>query len=625
MASEWGGNRMDLARRLLAEGCALPDDAVPSVVARSWARSLRIGRSIRDKVIFNPVAGTARKQLEEQHHAVLVRALPKLECLAAMLDQDEWAVSFIDGSGTVVSTLRPDYPRFRGLKMAFRPGVNLGESAAGTTGPACAMAEERTVVISGHEHFLDEAAQFTCSSAPIFDPQGGLLGVVNASRHYLGGPAGVAAAVEETSHHIEAGLIEAIPDSICLDVSLALANCVTGAGVLALSQDGVLVGSNRQARDLLCMERVLRAEFADLFGVRFGIVLDRLRTGTSGLLTLRNREGLLLCIRMHAGTDRPEAAIALPRREELPRCDLLPPELEPKVQGLLKAFRRDVPILLNGRTGTGKEELAKWLHAHGPRARGPFIAINCASIPAALIESELFGYEPGAFTGAAPKGMVGKLQQADGGTLFLDELGDMPYELQSRLLRVLQERKVCRVGGAHEYGTDFSLVSATHRDLRAMVQCGAFREDLFYRVLGLRLGLPDLNGRSDFLCVVDRILATIRLPNGNAPRLTAKALQILQDCDWPGNIRQLAQVLKVAAAVCPHGVIDVPHLAADLSDRGAAPPESPARALDAAEALVIREALARHRGNVSAAAKDLSIARATLYKKLRDYRIRPVR
>lgn len=157
-----------------------------------------------------------------------------------------------------------------------------------------------------------------------------------------------------------------------------------------------------------------------------------------------------------------------------------------------------------------------------------------------------------------------------------------------------------------------------------LVQCGEFRADLPYRVLGWRLGLPDLGGRSDFLRVVDCVLGSIRLPGGGSPVLAAKALETLQDCEWPGNIRQLAYVLKVAAAVSPSGVIDVAHRSLDLPAPSAAQ-ESPARALDAAEAAVIREALARHRGNVSAAAKDLSIARARLYKKLRDYRIQLAR
>ena len=218
---------------------------------------------------------------------------------------------------------------------------------------------------------------------------------------------------------------------------------------------------------------------------------------------------------------------------------------DPGMQKLIAKARKvlghDIPVLLEGESGTGKELFAKALHNSSSRCGGPFIALNCAALPEGLIESELFGYHEGAFTGAKRKGYTGKIRQADGGTLFLDEIGDMPLPLQARLLRMLQERTVSPLGSTEAHEVDFALVCATNRRIREEVTAGRFREDLYYRLNGLLVTLPRLRERIDRLALARKIVDS--LSSRGPVSLNQKVLEIFADHPWPGNIRQMHNVL----------------------------------------------------------------------------------
>jgi len=290
---------------------------------------------------------------------------------------------------------------------------------------------------------------------------------------------------------------------------------------------------------------------------------------------------------------------------------------------------RDIPILIQGESGAGKEMFAKGFHNSGPRHDGPFVALNCASIPETLIESELFGYQGGAFTGARKEGAPGKIQQADGGTLFLDEIGDMPLNLQARLLRVLQERCVTPLGSTRAIQVDISLVCATHRRLRDEVARGTFREDLYYRLNGMCVTLPALRERTDIRQLVGKIAAS-ETRNREPVRFSESAMQAIEQYAWPGNIRQLFNVIRVAIALLDDGetVICESHLpeelfesiplapAASTSEQWAAAPLDQAGSLEEIGRLAALRTLEAAGGNISAAARQLGISRNTLYRKL---------
>ena len=268
--------------------------------------------------------------------------------------------------------------------------------------------------------------------------------------------------------------------------------------------------------------------------------------------------------------------------------------------------------------------LARRLHEESERASGPFVAINCSSLPAGLIESEFFGYEDGAFTGGRRGGAAGKFELARGGTLFLDEIGDMPLELQGRLLRVLQERSFTRLGGARPIRFDARIVTATHRRLEARVAEGLFREDLFYRIKGVRVCLPALRERADRATLIEAMLAR-EAAGGAAPRLSTDAMRAQKAYAWPGNIRQMNHVLRLALTLAEgEAEITCEHLPEEVLETGASDTPSPATHADTGgmclrelELEAVKATMARCGGNVSAAARSLRVARATLYRKLR--------
>ncbi|WP_150669700.1 sigma-54-dependent Fis family transcriptional regulator [Pandoraea anhela] len=325
---------------------------------------------------------------------------------------------------------------------------------------------------------------------------------------------------------------------------------------------------------------------------------------------------------------------------------------------------RGLPVLILGETGTGKEFLARALHAYSERRAQAFVAINTASLPEHLVESELFGYQRGAFSGALPGGMKGKLQQADGGTLFLDEIGDMPYALQTRLLRVLSEREVTPLGASQPVPVDVQLICATHQDLASAVAQGTFREDLYYRIAVGVLTLPTLREREDKTELIARMLCDewpgLRVDQALA-RVSTQALSCLLTHAWPGNLRQMRAALRYACAVMSGDVLCMNDLPPECLASGrtpATPPIPPIpltnsslrddrmRAKEIAETTKVSalhgeppihgvhhdtererilQALAQHRWNISAAARTLGFCRASLYRKLKQLSIPHVR
>lgn len=285
----------------------------------------------------------------------------------------------------------------------------------------------------------------------------------------------------------------------------------------------------------------------------------------------------------------------------------------------------EATVLITGESGTGKELVARALHKHSPRAGGPFVAINTAAIPKDLLESELFGHERGAFTGA--QGLRrGRFEQAEGGTLFLDEIGDMPLYLQSRLLRVLSEREVMPVGSIHAVKVDIRIIAATHHDLQANIAAGKFREDLYYRLNGLNVVLPCLRERDDFDYALQTVLRHVARNNGLAPKpVSAEAMNIMRRHRWPGNIRQLANALEVALHSAKGAQIQPEDLPDYLyAHRPSENPSAPTGNTQNSKAILqdpasLQNALQAAGGCVSRLARDLGVSRMTVYRYLKKY------
>jgi DNA-binding NtrC family response regulator len=319
----------------------------------------------------------------------------------------------------------------------------------------------------------------------------------------------------------------------------------------------------------------------------------------------------------------------------LPAIDGAEDELVGSSPQLLEAFKTvgrvgptAATVLVTGESGTGKELVARALHRVSPRAKGPFVAVNCAAIPEDLLESELFGHERGAFTGAVAR-KVGRFERAHGGTLFLDEIGDMSLVLQAKILRALQEREIERVGGEERIPLDVRVVAATHRDLAALIASGDFREDLFYRLAVVRLHLPPLRERvGDLRPLALHYAARFAALYGRPLRaLSEKALERLGVHAWPGNVRELRNVVERAVLMVPGDVLLPEHLELDVraaeggSNGAALPGYSPEMSMAEVEALHIGQVLERVGNHFGRAAEVLGMHRNTVSRKAMEYGI----
>jgi len=300
------------------------------------------------------------------------------------------------------------------------------------------------------------------------------------------------------------------------------------------------------------------------------------------------------------------------------------PEMRQVLRTVAKVAPSDASVMLLGASGTGKELLARAVHQQSPRARGPFVAINCAAIPDTLLESELFGHERGAFTGAV-KTTPGKIETAQGGTLFLDEIGDVPASMQVKLLRFLQERVIERVGGRKPIAVDVRVLTATHRDVKQLMRDGAFREDLYFRLAEVVVRIPSLAERSgDAVLLAKHFLTRFRRPDQKDLRgFTPQAMAAIAAWPWSGNVRELENRVKRAVIMAEGGAITAEDL--DLEEdtggsAGEAPEVSDLRGVrERADRAAIAHAMAVNDGNVSAAARDLNVSRPTLYNLLNSY------
>ncbi len=288
-----------------------------------------------------------------------------------------------------------------------------------------------------------------------------------------------------------------------------------------------------------------------------------------------------------------------------------------------KLARSEHTVLLQGESGTGKERLAWYIHSRSDRAQGPFVKVDCTTVPDSLWESELFGCARGAFTGANREGNPGKFDLAAGGTIFLDEIGEVPMPIQAKLLRVLQDKAYDPVGAVETRRADVRVIVATNRDLRSLKDRGLFREDLYYRLNVLRLTLPPLRERKEDIELLTREILTAQMPEGtHPPPLTAEAIAALLLHDWPGNIRELENTLKRALLLAgPQGPVDIAHLPPEVAGNLQPPPPKQLfrRYMRSAERLLISWALSVCNNDRTRAARFLGLSRAALYKKLKLY------
>ncbi|WP_382327031.1 sigma-54-dependent Fis family transcriptional regulator [Hydrogenophaga sp. UC242_50] len=655
-----------------------PDgNAPPDPIGQAHRRSQAYGIDSTDAPDFSSPGVGLLNDAREENRFLFQHAAPVMETLYDQIVNTHSMVLLTSAKGLVLHSLGDTDFLEKASRVALTPGMDWSEKNKGTNAIGTALSEQEALTVHGSQHYMDANKFLTCSCSPIFDPYGQVIGALDVTGDHRSYHQHTLALVRMSAQMIENHMFADIfPKAIRIHFhtrSEFLGTLVEGIAVF--SPEGRFLSANRSAQFQIGLPfSALKAHtFSSLFGMPISALFELFSGAmpTPKQLCMHNGVSVWCRVKIKAanpwsGGGKPTgaapdaapacaAAAAEPLRptgrkmqfSSLQYLDTGDPQVSTVIHKLRRVSGRDIPVMILGETGTGKDLLAQAIHGDSTRSAQPFVSVNCASIPDTLIESELFGYEEGAFTGARKKGSIGKILQAHGGTLFLDEIGDMPKHLQARLLRVLQDRKVSPLGAGKEVEVDVTVISATHKNLKDMIARGDFREDLYYRLNGLVVRLPALRERTDFELVVHKILKAL-CDQGQQIGIAPNVMALFKRYQWPGNFRQLHNLLRTAVVmVGSDGVIDVAHLpddfldelehaqAADAAEGGLAesfgtapgseplPPPAPLsevapgdrQRLQDVTLSAMAQMLRLHKGNVSAAAKALGVSRNTIYRK----------
>ena len=629
-----------LVNAVVGHGGSMEPVEVMPAIARSWnrcAHEFGLDPSRDEPVVI--LSGRELKDRQEPLARLRAIAQGEMATLYQQLSGSGFSVLLTDRDGVVLDYLGDPSFTESAAETGMVEGAWWNERHQGTNGMGTCAMEQRPILVHHNEHYLSRNVGLTCSAAPIFDHDGQLMAVLDASSFSHMAQQHTLVLVNMSAQMIEnRAFLCRFREQYALRFHSRPEFIGTlWEGALALDEGGRILAANRSALFQLGHKKpgdLVGRTLPEIFNTGLDSLLGRKTQGWLNPVPLYEaKQGSRFFGLIRPPEHRPEPLAPPPRRAMAPnatgsasarlvRLDALQfgdPTMEYNVRCAKRVLARDIPILLSGETGTGKEVFAQAFHNSGPRRDGPFVAINCAAIPGNLIEAELFGYTAGAYTGARGEGARGKLREAHGGTLFLDEIGDMPLKLQAVLLRVLETRRVTPLGGGPEEEIDLSLVCASHRSLKALCEVGEFRSDLYFRLSAMSLALPPLRERSDLEGMARRILQE---ESPDRPiRLATSTLDLIRRHPWPGNIRQLKNALRLGVAMLgdDEETLGPDHLPQDLLDGDdTVHPVPAAKSLRAAEVRLVEDTVQRHNGNISAAARELGITRTTLYRKLRQ-------
>jgi transcriptional regulator of acetoin/glycerol metabolism len=613
---------------------------VPAVlddgVRASWIRSVaEHGLEPDDFVEPDVLSHTELLEVRAPVEELSALSSPEIDRLYQRLIDHAQVVMLSDAKGVVVHFRSGASVVDRCSNLRVLPGSIWREERQGTTGLGLCLREQRPLSVVMGEHFATRLAGLSCTVAPIFGAEGRLAGVLNVT------------SMQHTDHAMQAVVREMVASSARRIENLFFDRRHARTRVLRLSRHDDFCDGAAEARLALddsgriidatpLAQRLLGTidDGAGLVGRKLGAVaavgnVERLLhepapaiEGARGRIHMRlsepARRPTSITTRV-ARAPAGDAARTGPTLDEIVGGD---PAMLDRLRIAQRVHARALPLLLQGESGSGKTQLARALHEAGPHAAGGFVAINCAAIPQELIESELFGYRAGAFTGAAKQGSPGRLVAAHGGTLFLDEIGDMPLALQGRLLQVLSEGEFVPVGATEPVRVRFALVSASLRDLAALVREGRFREDLYFRLSGATLALPALRERADRMALIERAFERAADEAGQArAALSDAARRLLAAHAWPGNLRELQHVARFAIAVNDGDDIGLDALPAALRDAGRTGAAVPTDQRCDSDPAAVADMLERTGWNVSEAAARLGVSRATLHRRLIEFKL----
>lgn len=660
-------NHIERINQIVHHGALVPD--IDPAVAKSWGRCVNnYGLDPESRRLPPVLTYAERIERSEQKRVLITEAKHEMNILYQQLADPELAVVLVDTEGCILHMVASDHLESDLSGLGLRLGAIWSEEEVGTNGMGTCLVVGEPIAIRQTDHFLYKHILLTCSAVPVMDHTGKMIAVLDVTSR---------SSLLQQHSLVLIGMTARMIENRLLTVNCKHAHPVhfhsrpesintVHDGKLMVEDDGTIVAANQSALFQLGfpnMDQLRRYRFDEIFQSTLDALLQRslqssfhpvpiYRAGASSRFfavaqlppagsgntshhNVLTKQAVLLP--QDSAPDTTDLSLKHSNKLNSKSCvELGDSVLREQFELAQRVVSKGVPILLYGETGAGKEVLARAVHARSPRHDGPFVAVNCASLPESLIESELFGYRAGAFTGAQRQGRSGRILQAHGGTLLLDEIGDMPLALQARLLRVLDERKVTPLGAEASVDVDIQLISASHRNLTELVAQGQFREDLYYRLNGVEIRLPALRDRQDKRQLIDAILQE---EAGRPVVPCDQVLTILMQYAWPGNLRQLRHVLRTMAVLADGATISLQHLPGPLADahsqsiqNGGTPvgaahcvatgdDHEPVNPLQESERITLIQLLETHRWNISDVARTLGVSRNTLYRKLHRHNI----
>jgi len=652
-------DKTDIWQEFILSGEA-PAHALRPEIYASWQRCRSAGVDPQDGVSHELLTGKEIDALLEvrKTHIDIVRHF--MLNLYRFVKGSGYIVLFADERGYVMETLGdPDTLR-NASDVNLICGACWAEEAGGTNGIGTSLALGKPFQVSGQEHFCRKLHSWTCSAAPFFSEKGELIGILQMS-----GPA-------HAAHQHTLGMVVASVEAIHEQMRVQHRNRELSTlnshlnNIFQTMSDGAIIVNNQRkiiqinpAAKMMFGQRILGCLAEELIGndpdaikvLQEGkpckdleVMLDTAFGHLHALVTVKQvfdetgavSEDVIFfnpINKIKKIANRLGGARATFTFDSIiGRSD----KLKQTIKAARQAASSNSHVVIQGESGTGKELLAQAIHNRSPRERGPFVALNCAALPRDLIASELFGYVPGAFTGASSKGRPGKFEMASGGTLFLDEIGDMPLDQQASLLRVLQEKKICRLGGEQVIPVDARIICATNKNLLEEVGKGNFRQDLYYRLNVVHVLVPPLREREDDIRILfTHFLSKIgRKLNCVIRSIEPEVVDALQRYSWPGNVRELENVVEKMINAADCGIIALSGLPLEIAAPSLLPSPSAAPAPQEAnngatlkervahnERRIMLELLQQHKGNISRIAKAMGVSRNTLYRKINQYEI----
>ncbi len=643
---------------------------VREVILRSWKRCYAIGVNPYDNGLHRHLQGEGLARALSHRERLLAVAHPFMTDLYAIVRGTGFVVVLTNEDGYILELFGDEDAAELPMTSNFFVGASWHERDAGTNAIGTALEEQKPIQVTGPEHYCRKHHCLTCSAAPLFDPDDQLIGVLDISGAYAG------------AHLHTLGMVVAAAKAISAQLrirmknhQLAVANKklvsffnMVSDGLLILDHQGTITELNPAA------ERILGRMRSEMTGVKLTRLLvgegpekknvlelmqshgemeilldtgkgpcqclasvepfvDEQEVATGSFITLRPIKAVQHLVHRYSGYSA-----------SLQFSDIIGKsrEMQEAIDLAKLSAQSASNVLLQGESGTGKEIFAQAIHNQSNRRSAPFIPLNCGAIPRELVGSELFGYEEGAFTGACRGGKPGKFELAGGGTLFLDEIGDMPLEQQAVLLRVIQEKRMTRIGGIKVIPVDVRLICATHKNLLEKVGEGTFRQDLYYRLNVMSITIPPLRERlDDILPLFQYFLDKLGRDRGHRLTVDRDVMHYLYAYPWPGNVRELQNVVERATNLAVSGTVTVHQLPAEIVGRqGGLPASLPSPGLDSDTPLpvgrrqrigqrLVREKnqllhlLDAHDGNVTRVARELGVSRKTIYNRMHRLAIAP--